>query len=91
MALKNFWQQVLQESNLLRRVFKIQGQASFGIYLIHPIFLDILRKGELGFRLSFRVGNPLYTIPLSAITAYIASFIIIMIMRKIPFLKWLAP
>ncbi|MBT3314429.1 MAG: acyltransferase family protein [Anaerolineae bacterium] len=73
------------------KFFFAHGGASFGIYLIHPVILDILQRGKLGFRLSFRVGNPWYTISLAALLAYAFSFVIVVGMRKIPVLKKLVP
>jgi len=88
---KKIGEVLLEKDGAIRRFFYLQGQTAFGVYMIHIVFLDILRKGDLGFRLSFRVGNPFYTIPLSAIAAYIVSFLSIILIKKIPIIKKLAP
>jgi len=53
------------------------SKASFGIYLIHPMIIDILDKGRLGFFVKSTTGHPLITIPAIAIFIYFISFFII--------------
>jgi len=63
-------------------IIKHISKASLGIYLIHPIFLDILRSKKIGIELSSLNGNTLYMIPLTALAVFILSFIIIHLIRK---------
>jgi surface polysaccharide O-acyltransferase-like enzyme len=72
---------------LVRNLVLDLSKASFGIYLIHPIFLDVLEKGRLGFRLDATVGNPLWMIPLISIGVYLLSFLLIRWIQRIPYLK----
>lgn len=63
---------------------------SFGIYLIHPIMLWILRRKEIGID-PLNGDNPIYMVPLTAILAFFMSFFIIYIIQKIPFIKKIVP
>jgi surface polysaccharide O-acyltransferase-like enzyme len=65
--------------------------ASLGIYLIHPIFLHLLRFGKLGFALSGFVGNPIYSIPATTVAAFLLSYFSIVIIKKIPLINRIAP
>ncbi len=63
------------------------SKASFGIYLIHPIIIDILGKGRLGIVLKPNYGHPLITIPMIAILVYFVSFFIVKGIQQIHYLK----
>ena len=64
---------------------------SLGIFLTHTIFIQLLRKGTLGFILSGYVENPLFRIPLTAILTFGLTFGLVLILRKIPILKRVIP
>jgi surface polysaccharide O-acyltransferase-like enzyme len=64
---------------------------AFGIYLIHALFLYSFHKGLLGFTLDSIQGNALIYIPLTAVVVYLSSFFVIYIVRKIPYLRAIAP
>jgi surface polysaccharide O-acyltransferase-like enzyme len=70
---------------------RIVSAASLGIYLVHTMFLYLLRTGGLGFVLSSQQGNPLYIVPLVAFTAYTLSFLVIFLLQKIPLIKKVVP
>jgi surface polysaccharide O-acyltransferase-like enzyme len=63
------------------------SKASFGVYLIHPMIIDILDKGRLGLVLKPTDGHPLIMIPGLSIVIYFVSFFIVRIIQKIPYLK----
>ena len=63
------------------------SQASFGIYLIHPMILDVFRRGRWGFVLKADLHHPLWMIPLTAIAIYLFSFLLIWLIQKIPYGK----
>ncbi len=73
--------------NFLTRLSK----TGFGIYLIHIIILAGLQKGEFGFTLSAYTFQPIYAIPVLALIVFLASFIIIDLMQKIPILREIVP
>lgn len=61
--------------------------ASFGIYLIHPVFLDIFNHGRWGFTLTATTGNPAWSIPVTSLAVYLCSYLAVLLVRKVPFLK----
>lgn len=66
------------------------SKTSFGIYLVHPMIIDILDKGRLGFTLKPNNGQALIMIPLLSIVICFSSFIVVWLIQKIPFLKRVA-
>lgn len=70
-------------TNKYKNTIKLISSLSFGIYLIHPIFIIGLDK--LGYTNSFI--NPWIAIPVKAILCYIASLICIYCMHKIKLLR----
>jgi surface polysaccharide O-acyltransferase-like enzyme len=64
---------------------------SFGIFLIHIFVIELLRSGNLGFRLYSWMAPSVYMIPLTALAVFILSFVIVYVWRKIPVLKTLVP
>ncbi len=61
--------------------------ASLGIYLIHPVFIDILNHGRLGFVLNAPMGNPVWSIPVTSAAIYVCSYLAVLGIQKIPVLK----
>lgn len=70
-----------------RSAISLFSKASFGIYLVHPIFIDVLYHGRLGFVLRGDVFHPAYMIPVVALIVYILSFITVFAVQKIPYLR----
>ena len=73
------------------KIIRIVSATSFGIYLIHIFMIELLRKGNLGFRLYSWMAPSVYMIPLTALAVFGLSFAVIFVMRKIPVLKLLVP
>ena len=71
-----------------RQVLLSLSTASFGIYLIHPVFIDIFSRGLLGVVLKPAMGHPAWTIPVIAAVIYLCSYLAVLGMRKIPALKY---
>lgn len=61
--------------------------ASFGIYLIHPVFIDIFNRGRLGFVLNAHTGHPAGSIPVTSFVIYLCSYLTVLAIRKVPFLR----
>ena len=59
------------------------SQYSLGAYLVHPIFISLLRKIGLN-SLTF---NPVFSVPVIAVIVFIISFIISAVLNHIPVLK----
>jgi surface polysaccharide O-acyltransferase-like enzyme len=67
------------------------GAASYGIYLVHMIFIETFRRGYLGFRMSATTLHPLYGIPITILSVFFASLLFTLLFRAIPFLKKIVP
>jgi len=67
------------------------SSCSFGIYLLHPVFLYLLKNGTLGIKLSAWTGNPLWYVPITSICVFVLSFLLIFIIRKIPIFRLISP
>lgn len=65
--------------------------SSFGIYLVHILVIDSLRKGALGFHLYSWMGDPWLFIPLTALAVLLLSFLLVSLLRAIPFVRMLVP
>ena len=64
------------------------GVTSLGIYLIHPMILFFLQ--DIGMY-ALNGESTLVMVPLTAIITFILSFIIVLILRKIPIVKLIVP
>ncbi len=87
LLLKDLGQNLGKASQIVRTV----SATSFGIYLIHIFVVELLRKGDLGFRLYSWMAPSVYMIPLTALVVFVLSFMIVFVMQKIPALKMLVP
>ena len=70
---------VLRQGGLLRMV----SDCCFGIYLIHPVFIDLLRS----LRLDFSSYSALWLLPLCYVVFLLLSFAAAWILRRIPLLR----
>lgn len=78
-------------SVLATKTIKILSSASFGIYIVHVMFLYHLCKGDFGIEFSVFPKNPLYSTPMIAALTFTASFILVFILQKIPIVKKMVP
>ncbi|MFA5159988.1 MAG: acyltransferase family protein [Candidatus Omnitrophota bacterium] len=70
-----------------RHAVVLVAKASFGIYLIHPVFIDILTRGRWGFMLRSNTSQPVFMIPFVAAVVYLLSLATVLLIQKIPFLR----
>lgn len=87
---------VTENNNFFQRpvfllVVRSLSSASFGVYLVHVIFLYLLSAGVLGFTLSGFVGNPILSIPATAVTVFLLSYFAIVAIKRIPIIARIAP
>jgi surface polysaccharide O-acyltransferase-like enzyme len=75
----------------LARLSSLVSPSSFGIYLVHSIILTMVVVGweSLGYKTA--AGYSLLVIPLVALIAFLLSWGITAIMRKIPILRTIVP
>lgn len=81
----------LLQKTFFKKTLLTLSSCSFGIYFVHTIFIYLLEHGDLGFRLSPLSGNPLWSVPITAITVFILSFGVVFIIKKVPYLKMISP
>lgn len=60
---------------------------SFGIYLVHALYLTALKSGAFGFKVSALSGNPAIWIPITAFLVFSLSYATVWTLSKIPFLR----
>jgi surface polysaccharide O-acyltransferase-like enzyme len=63
------------------------SKASFGVYLIHPVIIDILIKGRSGLVIKPADGHPLFMIPAISFLVYFIAYFIVRIIQQGPYLK----
>ncbi|MDP4184434.1 MAG: acyltransferase family protein [Bacteroidota bacterium] len=69
-----------------KKIISRIGQVSLGVYLIHPIFLDLLFKAKSIFSISPVLKHPALFIPLSSLIGFIFSVTACILISKTPFL-----
>ncbi|MBR0242642.1 acyltransferase family protein [Candidatus Saccharibacteria bacterium] len=75
----------LGEKNEKRLIFL--SKCSLGVYLIHMLILNVL---SIVFHIDTLSFNPIFSVPIIAICIFTLSYIVSIIMNKIPFVKkWL--
>jgi surface polysaccharide O-acyltransferase-like enzyme len=72
-------------------ILKVFSDAGFGIYLVHMLVLYWLGSGWKALGFETRAGPSYIVIPLVAVTAFLVSFAITYVLRKIPILKAVVP
>jgi surface polysaccharide O-acyltransferase-like enzyme len=84
-------EKALAKGGLTRRFLVATASASFGIYLVHRIFVELLPSDALGFSVGPLSFHPSLAIPVSSVVIFLASFAVVLVMRNIKLLRWLAP
>lgn len=70
---------------------KSLSSTSFGIYLIHAIYLYLLAEGDLGVKISGFEWVPAFSIPLTAVTVFVISHLSVLLLRNIPGVAKIVP
>lgn len=65
--------------------------ASFGIYLVHVLVIEVLAGMVPGIQLDSFMGHPAWSIPLVCILVFFASFLIVLGLQKVPALNRIVP
>jgi surface polysaccharide O-acyltransferase-like enzyme len=79
----------LVESSISNRAVRRLSLLSFGIYLVHPIVLEVLSSRTLGLNLSASSIHPLFGIPITAAATLAISAVVVMLLGCIPLLRQL--
>lgn len=80
-----------EKYQLSSKVIDRVSATSMGIYLVHPIFLYHIENGDFGFTLSKLTGHPILFIPFTTIVVFIISFFVIIILQRIPLIRYFVP
>ncbi|MEI6291555.1 MAG: acyltransferase family protein [Chloroflexota bacterium] len=72
-------------------ILKQLSAASFGIYLVHPLIMNLINRGAAGYSFSVYSTNAVISIPIMAILTFGISFVIIFITQKIPVIRKCVP
>jgi len=78
-------------SPLLLRLFSIASQSSFGVYLIHPIILVWMSAGWAALGFPITAGPSIIVIPFVALVAFLISWGVTFVMRRIPIVRIAVP
>lgn len=74
----------------IKRVRDLISSYTFGIYLSHALILTILDDPDFGINLNYKFCNPIISIPLTALVTFSLAFLLVWLISKIPFGKWVA-
>lgn len=75
-------------SDKAKGIFSKLGNASFGVYLVHPLILDLFLKDDLWFPTRLFTTNPISSIMLVTLQVTAISFFIALILLKLPLLRY---
>jgi surface polysaccharide O-acyltransferase-like enzyme len=65
--------------------------ASFGIYLVHILVIEVLGGWLPGIHVNTFMGNPAWSIPLVCLLVFFASLLIVLVLQKVPVLNRIVP
>ena len=85
----------LQESSMQKKsnttrtskIIRVVSENTLPLYLFHVMILESIRKGFFGFTINRNVMNPIVDVPLELVIVFSASLGIILLLKKIPYLK----
>jgi surface polysaccharide O-acyltransferase-like enzyme len=89
------WDSMLPKDGQFMKWMNSISIASFGIYLIHPLVMNVIASDEMmkliGFKINYSLIHPVIGTPITIIVVLLLSHLSIWIMRKIPFVQKLVP
>ena len=69
------------------RMLRFFGKTTTGIYLMHYIVLEIVKRGALGMKMTAMTPNPYIGVPLTVTAVFLLSAIVTWVMLQIPILR----
>jgi surface polysaccharide O-acyltransferase-like enzyme len=69
------------------RIWRFFSDRAFGVYLVHVLFLDLLKQGTLGWQLDHLTYHPAVSVPLLAVLVFAASLIFVLLLERIPLVR----
>jgi len=73
------------------RLITVASTASFGIYLVHMMVVELFSSGLLGFSIGASAFHPALSIPVSAAAIFLGSLMLAVVLRRSSTLRWLVP
>ncbi len=72
-------------------IMRVLAISAFGIYLIHPIFIEILSDWIPFLHINSFMGNAIWSIPWVNLVVFLLSFLAVRIIQRIPILQSITP
>jgi surface polysaccharide O-acyltransferase-like enzyme len=69
------------------KLIKLISENTLGIFFIHVMIIESIQKGYFGFAINRDMLNPIIEIPIVTIIVLFASLAIILILKRVPYLK----
>jgi surface polysaccharide O-acyltransferase-like enzyme len=69
------------------KLVKLISQNTLAIYMFHVMVIETIQNGYLGFAINRNTLNPIVEIPLLTVIVLFISLAIILVLRKIPYMK----
>lgn len=91
LLLKSLSSQEFMGRPAVSRLVRTAARGSFGIYLIHVLVLDIVGGHIPLIHFNVEMGNPVWSIPLVSVIAFVTSFCAVYVMQKISILNRVVP
>lgn len=74
----------------LKKVRDLAGSYTFGIYLSHALILTVFDDPDYGININYKLCTPFISIPLTALLVFCSAWLLVWLISKIPFGKWVA-
>jgi len=78
-------------SSNFQAILRTVATSTFGIYLIHIIVIEVLSGWIPFLQINSLMGNAIWSVPLVSAIVFTFSFLIVRILQKLPFLKYIVP
>jgi surface polysaccharide O-acyltransferase-like enzyme len=65
--------------------------SAFGIYLVHPMVIEVLGDWIPFLHISSFMGNAIWSVPLTSTAVFLVSFLIVRLLQKIPVIRSIVP
>jgi len=71
----------------VNKLIKVIGQNTLAIFLFHVMLLESLQNGYFGFAINRITINPIIEVPLMTVIVLFVSLAIVLLLKKVPYLK----
>lgn len=73
--------------SIVNRLVKLISQNTLPIYLVHVMVLESLQNGYFGFAINRNTIDPIIEVPLLTVVVLFVSLAVIVLLKKVPYLK----